>query len=236
MYKNKFRRPYLLTDTTIAYDTTWCSYFKQRWTQLAGKDSLAGEDSFKNPDPSIAVQITHLKSLSPKAGFVVMCSYPPGGASAVRQLRAAGVSAPIVGGDAFSGTAWFAAVPNLSNFFYADWVSIFGDDPSPAVNKLIREAKAMTKPSGALIGLFAAAYSGVQAWAIAAKNAKTTNGTAVVRALEKFRNVPLLAGPTTFSSTLHIDIKRPVSLIRITNGKGHFIARVRPKVVPKITF
>src|SRR5262249_15144543 len=48
MYAKGFRHPYLLNDTTIAYDTTWCSYFKQRWSQLAGSKSITGEDTFKN--------------------------------------------------------------------------------------------------------------------------------------------------------------------------------------------
>ena len=76
-------------DTTIAFDATWADTFKRRWAELAGADGLLGEDTFGGEDPQIASQITRIKALPKQPDFIVLCSFPPGGVSAMRQLRAA---------------------------------------------------------------------------------------------------------------------------------------------------
>ena len=41
-----------------------------------------------------------------------MCSYPPGGAAAIKQIRAAGIDVPIQGPGSFDGTYWLKGIPN----------------------------------------------------------------------------------------------------------------------------
>jgi branched-chain amino acid transport system substrate-binding protein len=67
-----------------------------------------------NGDPSIAAQVTRITSLPAKPDLVFLCSYAPGGPSAMRQLRAAGVEAAILTGESMDGDYWIGSVPNLS--------------------------------------------------------------------------------------------------------------------------
>ena len=53
------KNAYVLLDDTIEYTKKTCDHFGQRWDELGG--GTAGEDIFKNADPSIATQITRLK-------------------------------------------------------------------------------------------------------------------------------------------------------------------------------
>src|SRR5262249_49632713 len=135
-YKKGLRHPFLLIDTLVNYSKKLCSYFEDRWNQLAGKGSIAGKDTFSNMDPSIHTQVTRIRSTS-KADSVILCSFNPGGASATKQIRNGGINLPIVAGDGMDGNFWEKAIPNLKDFWYVTGASIFGDDPRPAINQFV---------------------------------------------------------------------------------------------------
>ena len=217
-------RPYLLEDTSIQYSKSLCDEFNKVWT--SGGGDIAGRDTFKNSDPSIANQVTKLRAAE-GVDFVVMCSYPPGGASAIKQIRTAGIDVPIVGGAGFDGTFWTDAIPDLSNFFNVAMVSSSGDDPNPDVNALLQSVK-WTAPSYAVMG-----YSNIEVLAKAIEAAGTTDSAKVASAIEGFKGEKLLAGPTTYSADCHTPVDRPMALIEKVNGKDKFIEYVTPTGVSK---
>lgn len=229
------RSVFILEDPTLAYDTSLCSNFEKRWGELPGTQVL-GKEVFKNTDPSIDVQITKLQSLNEEPDFIVLCSYPPGGATALRQLRAAGVDTPVIAGDAFSGTAWLAGVPNLSDFYYTDYGSVYGDDPDPEVNEVVARARKRADPPSAIVGVVLSAYSAIQGYAKAVEEAGSSDPEAVQEALNEFDNVELLAGPTTFTPETHINTERPLAVLQIQDGKGSFVQEITPEKVPPIEF
>jgi branched-chain amino acid transport system substrate-binding protein len=212
----KARTAYVLIDDTISDDKDMCGAFKQRFKQLKGK--IVGEDVFKNGDPSITSQITRIRNVSPKPAFIMLCTYLPGGATAVRQLRNAGINIPIVSGDGMDDNTWARGVPGLKNFFTVGYASIYGDDGRPAVNAFFKKFK-KSNPLHNPFPLYGYAFA--QAFAIAAKKAGTTDGNALRKALDSFRNVPLITGPTTFTPKQHY-VPRPMAVVEIRNGTGHF--------------
>jgi branched-chain amino acid transport system substrate-binding protein len=230
-----FRRPYVLLDDTIDYDRQTCKHFKTRWTELAGAGSIAGEDIFKNADPSIATQLSRVKSASPAADFVVICSYNPGAASAIRQLRASGIQTPIVASASMDGDYWLKAVPNLNDFYYVAYASLFGDDPNPKVNELVRRYKARTgkspTQSTCLVG-----YSQIEVIAKGVAMARSTDGAKVAAALERLRNFPTVLGPLTYTDKLHFTNRRPLRVMKIVDGKQSFVRLWNPAKVPPVDF
>jgi branched-chain amino acid transport system substrate-binding protein len=60
--KKGWRKAYLLTDTTIDYDTTYTAAFKKRFEQLGG--TVVGEDTFQNGDQSVDAQVTRVRTSS----------------------------------------------------------------------------------------------------------------------------------------------------------------------------
>lgn len=214
-----FRRPFLLVDNTISYDSEVCNGFKQVF------GPVAGEALFKNGDVSIASQITALKNANPD--LVVLCSYPPGGAAALRQLRAAGVDAAVISGNSMDGTYWINAIPNISDLYVSSTVSVYGDDPNPEVNSFVRAyARETGKPPAT--GITATGVAVVQAIAKAVERAGTTDGKAVAEQLDKFRDEPLLTGPTTFTPQLHINTQMPMAILRYTDGKPRYVTTIAP--------
>ena len=139
---------------------------------------VAGEDTFMNSDQSIASQITKMKSLvdANKVDFIFMGSYAPGGATATKQIRAAGINLPIIGGAGFDGTFWLGAVPNLTNFYVVAGGVTTGGDPNPLRAAVYAAYKAKFKKVAPLGEQTLNGYSAVYAFARAIERAKSTDG------------------------------------------------------------
>jgi branched-chain amino acid transport system substrate-binding protein len=225
-FKQKgWRTAYVLLDNTISFTKSLCGSFADRWKAIAGADALVGQDTFLNGDASIAAQRTRIASLPKKPDVIMLCSYAPGGPSAIRQLRTAGIDAPIVTGESMDGDYWIGNVPDLSNFFVIDYGSVYGDDSDPAVNAFFARFKAKYGER-ADTSYPLRAYSAVQAFAIAAEKAKSVDGDKVAAVLDTFKDQPLVAGPTTYTPELHIQTTRPMAIVSASGGKFSFVTRV----------
>jgi branched-chain amino acid transport system substrate-binding protein len=233
-FKQKgWKTAYVLLDNTIAYTKSLCGSFATRWTELAGKDGLLGQDTFLNNDPSIAAQVTRITSLGKKPDVIFFCSYAPGGPSAMRQLRAAGIDAPIVTGESLDGDYWIGSIPDLSNFYVVSYGSKYGDDPDAAVNGFFKRFEAKYgKKADVSYGL--RGYSAVQAWADAANKAGSLEGSKVAAALDTFDKKPLVIGPTTYTPKLHIQTTRPMAILQSTNGKFACVGRFTVESFPPL--
>jgi len=234
--KKGYKTAYVLLDNTINVTKSACAEFTKRWKTIAGDASLLGQDTFLNSDPSIAAQITRLLALPKKPDVVYLCSYVPGGASAIRQLRAAGVNEPILSAEPLDGDYWLGMVPDLSNFYVTSMGAFFGGDPDKAIAGFFeRFAKKYGKPADVSYGI--RGYSEVEAFARAVTRAKSTEGSKVVAELEKFNNEPLTIGPTTFTPKVHMGgAARPMTFLEVSNGKYHVVDKYAIKVQPDIQY
>jgi len=216
-FKRKgWKTAYVLLDETVEYNKSVCAGFDWMMQKIGGK--ILGSDTFKNDDPSIASQITRLKGVSPAPDVIILCSYVPGGASAVRQIRAAGVDIPIATAMSMDGTYWTEAVPNLSEFYVPTQGSIYGNDPDTKVeefNKAFAERwKERPATSYTYVG-----WAMIELYAEAVKRADSTDAAKVVAELEKFRDFPTRFGPRTFTNRLHIQDSARYLIMGFNAGK-----------------
>ncbi|MEQ8348755.1 MAG: ABC transporter substrate-binding protein [Sneathiellaceae bacterium] len=214
-FKEKgWKKAFVLEDQLLEYNKSGCAGFEAAWQDLGG--TLADQDVFMNQDPSIASQIARIKGSD--AEVIYLCSLPPGGASAVRQIRAAGIDLPILANVGMTGNFWLDAVPDLSNFWNPTPMSIFGDDPRAEVQAFAKAYEAAYgEPVPQAYAIFG--YGVIEQWAKAVERAGTTDAKAVVAELEKFDKEPLVVGPTSYSADLHIQVQRPLLIEQITGGK-----------------
>jgi branched-chain amino acid transport system substrate-binding protein len=217
--QKKYHSAYVLLDTFVEFNKSVAAGFDFAWAQHKGEGAtVAGTDTFNFNDPSIASQITRIKSLATPPDFITVVSFPPGGASAIRQIRAAGITTPIVVDEGFDGAYWLNAVPNLGEFYVEGGGSVYGNDPREKVNDLIKEftAKYGAPPVSAqtLEG-----YPLIEMWAKAVERAKTTKGDAVVAEYEKFNNEPTVLGPRTYTHELHITPQGQYLMMQVVDGK-----------------
>jgi branched-chain amino acid transport system substrate-binding protein len=233
-FKDKgWKTAYVLLDNTIAYTKSLCASMGTRWKELVGDAGLLGEDTFLNGDASIAAQVTRITSLPQQPDVIFFCSYAPGGPSAIRQMRAAGINGAILTGESLDGDYWIGTVPDLSNFFVVNYGSKYGDDPDPAVNEFFKRFEAKYgKKADVSYGL--RGYSAVQAWAKAANKAGSLEGSKVAAALDGFDKESLVIGPTTYTKDLHIQTTRPMTIVGVENGKFSAVGRFTVEKYPPL--
>lgn len=215
--KREARSGYVLLDTTIEYNKGICDGFDWMFPGLDGTE-IVGRDTFKNDDASIASQITRIKALPEEPDVIMLCSYIPGAASAVRQIRAAGINSLILNGSAVDGSYWLDATPGLSGFVVPVQGSIYGDDPRPEVEafNVAYEKASGSRPASQY------AYPGyilIDLWAKAVERAGTLDGTAVTAELEKMKDEATIFGARSFSSELHHQNSAEMQIVEITDGK-----------------
>jgi branched-chain amino acid transport system substrate-binding protein len=233
--KKNWRRAYVLTDTSIDYSKTLGRYFTARWKQLAGAKGVVGEDTFANSDPSFQAQVTRLRSVQPAPDVIYVASCPPGGATLMRQIRAAGITAPIASGICMDGDYWLKTVPGLKDFWHVAEVSSYGDDPDPKINTFLSDVKQHLTSDQAAQAFYAVeGYSAMQAWARAVKQAKSLETDAVRPKLESLKDAPLMIGPTTFTPQLHGDVRRPYRILEVANGRNFYVDTWRVRKPPPV--
>jgi len=226
-YARGWRSAALATDGVIVYFKNVVQAFKVRFTQLGGKivdqetyHSLGGND--------VNNAVSRLNNV--KADVVVTSTAGAFGAlsTLISGMRSAGNDTPVLNSWAGDGTYWLPKSPQVTNYYFVTYASIFGDDPNPAVNKLAKQVKAGT--GGFITG--SAAIDGVVT-AIRRSNG-STNGATLAATLQKFKGVPTLSGKVSFSAKLHSVFGRQYRVIKIQNNKARLVGTVVAKVVAKI--
>ena len=226
-YAKGWRSAALATDGVIVYFKNVVQAFKSRFTQLGGKivdqetyHSLGGND--------VNNAVSRLNGV--KADVVVTGTAGAFGAlsTLISGMRSAGNNTPVLNSWAGDGVYWLPKSPQVTNYYFLTYASIFGDDPNPAVNKLAKQVKAGT--GGFITG--SAAIDGIVT-AIRRSNG-STNGATLAATLQKFKGVPTLSGKVSFSAKLHSVFGRQYRVIKINNNKARLVGTVVAKVVAKI--
>lgn len=227
-----WRGVYLLEDTSGSHPKTVCSAFKQAFE--AGGGTIAGEDTFQNRDQSIASQITRMRGSLDDAQAIMACTFPPGGISAVRQIRSAGVELPLIVDASFDGTFWLDAVPDEDNVFVTSTGAVTpGQNRDPKQQRLFEAFQRATgRPAVYGTGLLTG-YSAVEALAKAIEEARSVDSDAVVAKLEAFRETPLTIGSVTWTEQCHVPLGAPLSVLQIKGGKQQFATTIRPDHVSR---
>jgi branched-chain amino acid transport system substrate-binding protein len=221
-----FEKPFLFRDTAAIYGKAECAGFQESWERLGG--SVVGSVDFKNEDESIAGQVAQLKKAD--ADVVMMCSYPPGGASAVKQIRDAGVDLPIVAAGAFDGTYWLKGISNTENIYLALNGSSY-DPPNPEAAKVyekLEESGFDTDVSSVILS----AYTAGQLIVAALREAGTTEGNALADALEAKPHKTVI-GDVEYSPGDHYPNEGTWSFYVFADRKPKLLEKITPSFIPE---
>jgi len=224
-----WRTASLATDTVIVYFKNVVQAFKARWTQLGGK--IVAQETYQDPafgGNNVNNAVSRLNAK--KADVIVTSTAGAFGAlgTLVSGLRSLGNNTPIINSWAGDGNYWLPKSPQVTNYWFVTYASVFGDDPNAAINKLAKQVKAGT-------GGFVAGPAAIDGVVAAIKRAHgSTNGATLAAQLERFKKVPTLSGLVSFSAKLHTVFGRQYRVIRIQNNKARVVGTVVAKVVPKI--
>jgi branched-chain amino acid transport system substrate-binding protein len=219
------RHPFLFRDTSLIYGKVDCSAFQETWEWLGGK--IADSVDFENEDESVASQVSQLRSSG--ADAVVMCSYPPGGAAAIKQIRAAGIDVPILGPSAFDGTFWLKGIPNIGHIYATSNGSAY-DPPDEATAKLFESLKRDgidTDVSGNLLAM----YAGGQLLLDTIRETGSVDGSRLADALEAKPHMTI-NGEYRYTRDDHF-AHRTWPIYDYASGKPRLVTEVKPRFDPE---
>jgi branched-chain amino acid transport system substrate-binding protein len=217
------------TNTRLVYFKNVVQAFDKRFQQLGGK--IVARESYATGQNNVNAAVSRLNSKK-AAVYVTSTAFGelPGFVKGFRSLHN---NTPILNSWAGDGTYWVGGSPQVTNYYFVTFASVFGDDPSKDVRQLIASLKSAGSPPGT--GGFLGGADAIDGVAIAIKRANgSLNGAALANQLMKFRGVPVLGGPISFSSKLHTVFGRKYRVIKIQNNKAKLVGTVTAKVVPKL--
>jgi branched-chain amino acid transport system substrate-binding protein len=209
----------VVTDDLLRYFQDVCKAFTVRFQELGGK-IVAQEHftQFKNQINSVVSRVNN-----EKADVISFCtSFGVDQPAFVSGLRSLNNNTPIINGWASDGAYWWPKSPQVTNFYYLTYGSVYGDDPSPQVRAFEAQMKKAGHPAqtGGFLG-GAAAIDGI-AYAIA-KAGGNTSGAALAAQMLKFKKVQTLSGNVSFSNALHTVFGRAYRVIEIQNNHAQFV-------------
>lgn len=217
-YSRGWRTAIVVKDNALVYFRNVSDAFAKRFQELGGK--IVDREAFASGDKTIGNVIS---KVAPKKADVISFVTAFGELPQfVGGIRSAGNKTPIINSWGGDGTYWNPKNPKVTNYYVNNYASSFGDDPNPAVNKLLQAVLAAKKvPYTASFALGAAT---IDLLAVALKRTGgSTDGTKLAAAFEKFRNVATISGPVTYSSTLHSVKGRPWRIMKVQNNKETFL-------------
>jgi branched-chain amino acid transport system substrate-binding protein len=223
------KNAYLLWDKGVEYTTLLGGYFKARFTDLGGTILL--EDSYDDKGTDFSAQIAKVKALPTQPDFYYVAAMPYNVGTVVKQMRDAGITGPIIGGDGYDDPSWVAAAGAASNNVYFTTHAL--NDATLGTDAYKKFFAAYNKeyghdPENAFAAL---GYDSVYLLVDALKRANSTSAAAIKTALEATKAYPGITGAITLSPTSHVP-QKGVTIIALKDGKYTLGAEVVPDKVP----
>ncbi len=228
-YKNFGKTAYLLSDLGVEYTTLLGEYFKARFEAIGG--TIVLEDSYEDSATDFSAQITKLKALSTQPDFYYIAAMPYNVGPVVKQLREAGLTAPVVGGDGYDTPDLVKVAGDTSKDVYFTTHALMDkDNGTDGIKKFITayNTEFGHDPENAFAAL---GYDAVYLLVDAIKRAGSTDPKAIQAALLETKDLPGITGAISFVDGAHVP-QKGVTMIKIVDGKFTLAAEVVPEGVP----
>ena len=225
-YARGWRTAIVVKDNLLVYFRNVSDAFAKRFEELGGK--IVDRQAFTSFRKDIGNVISKVAGEQADViSFVTAFGELP---QFVGGIRSAGNNTPIINSWGGDGTYWNPKDPQVTEYYVDNYASSFGDDPNPAVNKLLGALLAAKKiPYTASFVLGAAT---IDALATALKrDGGSTDGAKLATAFEGYRSVPTISGPITYSKTLHSVTGRPWRIMKVQDNKETYLRMWKTKKV-----
>lgn len=238
MKDKPWKKAYVLKDTSLEYSKATADYFVARWKQLGGQ--IVGEDTFvggENTD--ISAQATRAKAAAANADVIYVGSWNPGGSTAVRQLRDAGITLPIVGNQSSDGKLTQQVAGSVSDYYSTPLACI----PSYCTSGKGQDQAAVDKFAAAFKAKYGQELSssypinGYDLGTVlqqAIKQAGSTQPAKIAQAIETMGTVKGINSTFHFTKACHRPVGQNRIILRWVKGQGQYQATVSASQIPNI--
>ena len=133
-----------VTDNLLVYFKNIVQAFTSRFKQLGGK--IVDAESFTSFDKTIGNVVSRVNAQ--KADVIVTSTGFADWPAFMAGIRSLNNQTPIMNSWAGDGTFWYPKSPPVSNYWYVTYASVFGDDPSAAVKRMITQLTGLGQAPG----------------------------------------------------------------------------------------
>jgi branched-chain amino acid transport system substrate-binding protein len=206
---------FLLRDGDTDYTRAIAHFFQERFQRDGGK--IIEESSYHTGDTDYSSHITKIRGTDPAPDIIYAAMNPGDDATFVRQAREAGVTIPIIGGDAFDNPDLVknAGAANTADVYFTTHMAMSTDNPVAA--KFIEAYKAEygIPPENAFAGL---GYDSVNLMVEAMNKASELSSKAINDAIFTITAFDGATGKADFSNPKRAPDKE-VTLIAVKDGQ-----------------
>ena len=184
-----------LEDRSMEYALLLGDYFRQAFTALGGQ--ILRQEMFAGGETDFSRQIRAIGQLDPLPDLIYVACGPEDAGTIVRQLRESGLEQPVIGGDSFDSPAFLRAAKDLQNVAFTTHCLLDEQGGSPQMKQFIsayRQKWGVT-PENAFAAL---GYDAIHLVANAIRQAGTTDGKDIGRALEETRDFVTVTGTISY--------------------------------------
>jgi branched-chain amino acid transport system substrate-binding protein len=225
--KQGFKTVYTLTSPDLSYTARLPEFFSDAFAHGGGK--TIGDDAFTIGQQDFAAQVTKIQALDPQPDVIYTGMFPPDIGVFVKQLRAAGVKAPLYGADGCDQQPLIDLAGKDANgiVFTTHGFPTPGSRFADFMTGLTEfqgkppEAPALAALGGDTIDVIKAAV----------EQAGSTDPKAIADALAQLKDVQVISGTITYAGTNGVPSKT-VSIVEVENGKFVFKEAFTPAYIP----
>lgn len=222
------KRACILEDRSMEYALLLGDYFSQAFTTLGGQ--ILREEMFAGGETDFSRQIRAIGQLDPLPDLIYVACGPEDAGTIVRQLRESGLEQPVMGGDSFDSPTFLAAAKDMQNVTFTTHCLLDEQGGSRQMKQFIaayRQKWGVT-PENAFAAL---GYDAIYLVASAIRQAGTTEGKDLEKALEETRDHIAVTGTISYGPGNHVP-KKPVALLRLEAGVFRLVEEILPTNVP----
>lgn len=227
-----WRTAAVIADQGMEYTQSLGDYFIETWEELGGE--IVSEDTYQTNDMQASAQAQRIMDLETPPDVIFISAIMPDYSAIIRDLRSAGITAPLMGGDSMDTADFYTALGSeLGNDIYISTHSFMGPEVGPAMEQFIADytAKYGNAPE---VSFIAMGWDTIQIIADAIERAGTTDGEALEAAMVN-HEFDLLSGKLIWSDaeTGHIPYKEAF-IIEVVDGQPTFVKTLAPSWTPDL--
>ena len=204
-------------------------YFRERYAELGGV--IVGVDTYAGGATDFSSQIAKILALPAPPDMLYVSSGPDDIGRIIKQLRAAGLAQPIVGGDGYDTPLLLQVAGAAADNTYFTTHAFLDPQrgnagPAPVHRGLHDRVRRSPDTAFAALG-----YDAVMLIANAIERAGSAKQKAIPEALEATDDFPAVTGSISFGPGEHIPDK-DVTVVKIVGTTPTLAAVIRPQKVP----
>ncbi|MDQ2067800.1 ABC transporter substrate-binding protein [Xinfangfangia sp. CPCC 101601] len=217
-----YKTAYILTSPDTAYTLKLPQYFGQVFEAKGG--TLLGEGTFTMGQQDFSAEVTKIAAMNPQPDVIMTAAYEPDFPAFIRQLRGAGVTAPIIGADAIDSPTTFSLGELAEGVVFSTAGHATEGSALEAFN-----AKWQEKTGNAPDTIYIAnGYDLGNIIEAAVTAADSVEPAAIRDGIANLENLAGVTGPITFKGTNGMPL-RSVALVRVKGGDRELVAQGLPE-------